>query len=198
MSHLSRRSRRSRLLLRAPLAGAVASLALLPAFTAPASAAPVKTIKTSTGTLKIYNPKATSVRPSATGKVGGAAAPKSTHLPAKKRKLQGLAAGGAKTPATPATPAASPTPVPAAAKTSPASRAPARVAAQRSGGLSSGAIALAAIAGLVALACAAWGVARMRAFEPHWMLSARHVVSEAGFRASSTWAEFSDWIRVGH
>jgi hypothetical protein len=30
------------------------------------------------------------------------------------------------------------------------------------------------------------------------MLSLRHAMAEAGFRASATWAEFSDWVRLGH
>jgi hypothetical protein len=68
----------------------------------------------------------------------------------------------------------------------------------RSTGLSTGAIVIAVIAALVALACASWALARHRAFEPHWLLTLRHSVAEAGFRASETWAEFTDWIRIGH
>jgi hypothetical protein len=41
-------------------------------------------------------------------------------------------------------------------------------------------------------------VFRFGAFEPHWLLSARHSLAEAGFRASATWAEFTDWIKLGH
>jgi hypothetical protein len=66
-----------------------------------------------------------------------------------------------------------------------------------SGGLSTAAIVIAVIAGLLALGCAAWAIARAQAFEPHWLLSARHTMSEVGFRASSTWSEFSDWVRLG-
>jgi hypothetical protein len=65
------------------------------------------------------------------------------------------------------------------------------------GGLSTAAIVIAVVAGLLALGCAAWAIARARAYEPHWLLSARHAVAEAGFRASSTWSEFSDWVRLG-
>ncbi|MGA2452692.1 MAG: hypothetical protein ABSG93_04165 [Solirubrobacteraceae bacterium] len=65
------------------------------------------------------------------------------------------------------------------------------------GGLSTGDIAIAAVAALVALLCLAWGVARLLTFEPHWTLSLRHALAEAGFRASATWAEFSDWARLG-
>jgi hypothetical protein len=65
-------------------------------------------------------------------------------------------------------------------------------------GLSTEGVAIAALAALMALACVAWGVSRMLSFEPRWMLSLRHAIAEAGFRASATWAEFSDWLRLGH
>jgi hypothetical protein len=54
------------------------------------------------------------------------------------------------------------------------------------------------VAGLIALCALTWGVFRFGAFEPHWLLSLRHAFAEAGFRASATWSEFSDWIRLGH
>jgi cobalamin biosynthesis Mg chelatase CobN len=59
------------------------------------------------------------------------------------------------------------------------------------------AIALAAIGVLLLLACAAWVFARWRAYEPHWLVSLRHATAEAGFRMSATWAEFTDWARLG-
>jgi hypothetical protein len=64
--------------------------------------------------------------------------------------------------------------------------------------LSTGAIVAAVIAAVLVLACLGWALARRRAFEPHWLLSLRHAMAEAGFRASATWAEFSDWVRLGH
>jgi hypothetical protein len=67
-----------------------------------------------------------------------------------------------------------------------------------SGKLSGGAILAAILAGLIALACLLWGIFRIGAFEPHWLLSARHSVAEAGFRAAGTWDEFTDWLRLGH
>jgi hypothetical protein len=79
-----------------------------------------------------------------------------------------------------------------------AARTPAQARPHRAGKVSTAAIVIAAIAAVLALGCAAWAIARLQAFEPHWSLSARHLLAEAGFRASSTWAEFSDWIRVGH
>jgi hypothetical protein len=66
------------------------------------------------------------------------------------------------------------------------------------GGLSNVALAAVALAALVLIVCVVWGIARMLAFEPRWMLSLRHAAAEAGFRASATWDEFSDWARLGH
>ncbi len=66
-----------------------------------------------------------------------------------------------------------------------------------SGHVSTEAIVLAAIAALLLLACAAWAFARSRAYEPHWLVSLRHAMAEAGFRTSATWAEFTDWARLG-
>ena len=63
--------------------------------------------------------------------------------------------------------------------------------------LSTGAIVIAALALLLLLGCIAWALARRRAFEPHWLLSLRHAMAEAGFRASATWSEFADWVRLG-
>jgi hypothetical protein len=64
--------------------------------------------------------------------------------------------------------------------------------------ISTGAVVIAVIAALVAIACLAWALARRRAFEPRWLLSLRHTVAEAGFRTSETWAEFADWLKLGH
>lgn len=75
-------------------------------------------------------------------------------------------------------------------------RAPARTT-HGGGHVSTEAIVLAALAALLLLACAAWAFARARAYEPHWLLSLRHAMAEAGFRMSATWAEFADWVRLG-
>ena len=78
---------------------------------------------------------------------------------------------------------------------------PARVRARTRGPseekTSAGAIFLAVLAALAILVCALWALARSRAFEPHWLLSFRHAMAEAGYRMSSTWAEFQDWVRLG-
>jgi hypothetical protein len=65
------------------------------------------------------------------------------------------------------------------------------------GHVSTEAVALAAVAAVLLLACAAWAFARSRAYEPHWLVSLRHAMAEAGFRTSATWAEFTDWARLG-
>jgi hypothetical protein len=73
-----------------------------------------------------------------------------------------------------------------------------RSAAHHATHVSGEAIAIAAVGAVIVLACLAWALARTLAFEPRWTLSLRHAVAEAGFRASATWAEFSDWARLGH
>jgi hypothetical protein len=56
---------------------------------------------------------------------------------------------------------------------------------------------LAIFTGLLALAAAAWGAARWWAWDPPWMVRARHAGAEAGWRASAMWSEFTDWVRLG-
>lgn len=73
----------------------------------------------------------------------------------------------------------------------------ARAHSHGSGHVSTEALALAVAAVVLLLACAAWAFARSRAYEPHWLVSVRHAMAEAGFRTSATWAEFTDWARLG-
>ena len=65
------------------------------------------------------------------------------------------------------------------------------------GGLPAAAVVLIVLAGLLLAACAVWGFAQARAWEPKWSLALRHAIAEAGFRASATWREFEDWARLG-
>jgi hypothetical protein len=58
-------------------------------------------------------------------------------------------------------------------------------------------LALALLAGLLALGTLTFGVVRWRAWEPTWADRFRHAAGEAGWRASSTWAEFTDFVRFG-
>lgn len=63
--------------------------------------------------------------------------------------------------------------------------------------LSTGALALAILGALLALGCAVWVVGRWMALEPRFTVSMMHSLREAGYHASATWAEFSDWARIG-
>jgi hypothetical protein len=58
-------------------------------------------------------------------------------------------------------------------------------------------LALAILAGLLALAGLLVGLVRWFAWEPAWAVRMRHATGEAGWRASSTWAEFTDFVRFG-
>jgi cytochrome b len=76
--------------------------------------------------------------------------------------------------------------------------APTPVHSSSGGGPSHAAVAVAVVAAIVVLIIVTWGLARMSAYEPRWTLSLRHSLAEARFRAAATWAEFSDWARLGH
>src|SRR4051794_33758307 len=58
-------------------------------------------------------------------------------------------------------------------------------------------VALAVVLGLLAVGALAWALTRWLAWEPPWLVRARHAGAEAGWRASATWAEFTDWVRLG-
>jgi hypothetical protein len=58
-------------------------------------------------------------------------------------------------------------------------------------------VALAILAALLALGALLFGIARWFAWEPAWAVRVRHATGEAGWRASSTWAEFTDFVRFG-
>ncbi|HEY4451283.1 MAG TPA: hypothetical protein VGN13_06785 [Solirubrobacteraceae bacterium] len=132
----------------------------------------------------------------ATAPTVSAVTPAPTTTPAASTPAP--AAGGAAAPSTgssattPATPATS-----AASTPAPTSTTAARPRSHASSKLSTPAIALAVLAALLALGCLAWGLARTLAYEPRWVQSLRHALAEAGFRASATWAEFTDWARLG-
>ena len=58
-------------------------------------------------------------------------------------------------------------------------------------------VALGALALLLAVAALIWGLFRFFAWEPRWLLGARHAVAEAGWRTSGAWGDFTDWVRRG-
>jgi len=120
-----------------------------------------------------------------------ATTPTTTYVPADSSPPPTTSPGGSSAPAVsgPATsvPGQGATPVRPAPSARPSHR-----------HLTAGAIVIAVLAALLALACAAWAIARRRAYEPRWWLSLRLALAEAGSRASATWAEFTDWLRLGH
>jgi hypothetical protein len=58
-------------------------------------------------------------------------------------------------------------------------------------------VALAVIGGLMLLGALAYWLGRWWAWEPRWLVRTRHAGAEAGWRASISWAEFMDWVRLG-
>lgn len=58
-------------------------------------------------------------------------------------------------------------------------------------------IALIALGALVLALLLLWALARVRGWDPPWVARVRHGWSEAGFRTTSTWSEFTDWLRLG-
>ena len=131
------------------------------------------------------------------GAAGAATTPTTTYAPSGGATAPSSAP--AATASTATTPPAAPAPAtPGAQTTAPAQTSAARAKAGKGDRpLSTGAIVIAALAALLVLVCAAWAIARSRALEPHWLLSLRHAMAEAGFRASATWSEFADWARLG-
>jgi hypothetical protein len=53
------------------------------------------------------------------------------------------------------------------------------------------------VGGLALLLLLIAAIARWRAWDPPWLRRARHSCSEASWRVSGTWSEFTDWVRIG-
>jgi hypothetical protein len=154
--------------------------------TATATASPDATATASPddGTLP---PPATDDGGSGSGALPPATDDGSTNPPPEDGTLPPAADGGAATPAppvatptvAPATPAATPTPVPT----------PAIVSSSSAAGLMIPGI----LIGLALLGAAALAFAALTGRSP----STRHAFSEAGYRVKGTWADFSDWLKLG-
>ncbi|HYM45282.1 MAG TPA: hypothetical protein VES65_03880 [Solirubrobacteraceae bacterium] len=181
----------------------VAMSRLLPAATvlalalgAPAQALPATTPAVTTpASAKIGQPTTISPTPVKTAPATAVpVTPATTTVPATTAPA---ATAPATSGASPPTYAPSTIPLPGSAATRSDLGRFARARTRSSGKVSTEAVVLAAIGALLVLACSAWAFARSRAFEPHWLLSLRHALAEAGFRTSATWAEFSDWVRLG-
>jgi hypothetical protein len=153
----------------------------IPTISVPASA---RLHPTTTGPVATTTAQSSGAALAGSSAATKAIAPTTTYVPAGANPLPGTHSTAAGTTAT-----LSKTTVNARTFTHPPSK--------HSETLSTGAIALAVVAALLVLACLGWALARRRAFEPHWLLSLRHAMAEAGFRSSATWAEFTDWARLG-
>lgn len=60
-----------------------------------------------------------------------------------------------------------------------------------------GIVVIAAIGALLVAGGLLYALAHHRAWDPAWARASRHAFAEAGVRASATWAEFVDWVRLG-
>jgi len=160
--------------------------------TTPASTTPVNTTPVST-TPASATPAATapSTTPAVTTPTGGT--PTSGAQPGTVAP-----APGATTPASTAPTATTPTGTTPAVRPGTTVVGVARGATPKSTRLSTGALALVIFGALLVLGCLAWALSRWLALEPRWMVSLMHSLREASYRASATWAEFSDWVRLGH
>lgn len=190
---------------------AVAALASI----APAGAgAAAKTSHTSTNLLGISIPA--SARVHGTTTTPATAAPASTPTQAATAPTASTPANGAQPgtvvpttsvptttvpPSTgaPGSTATTPTTVPGSPSTSSSTTVVgvAHKPAPKSTRLSTLALALAILGALLALGCIVWVLGRWLALEPRWTVSLMHSLREASYRGSATWAEFSDWARIG-
>ena len=66
-----------------------------------------------------------------------------------------------------------------------------------SDGLPAAVVGLGTLAALLLLTSLLWLAMRATAWEPAWFPRARHAFQEASWRASGTWADFTDWVRLG-
>jgi hypothetical protein len=65
------------------------------------------------------------------------------------------------------------------------------------GGAAAPVVVLVVVGVLLVIALALVAAARWWAWQPGWLVRWRHATAEAGYRASSAWAEFGDWLRLG-
>ncbi|HEX3392857.1 MAG TPA: hypothetical protein VHS55_09860 [Solirubrobacteraceae bacterium] len=176
-------------------AGALAATATVPGTKIPVPASARVNGTTASNT--------TSTTTSASGAQPGTVAPGST-TPTSSTPTSAIP-----TTATPSTPAAT-TPQ-SATPTGPATAAPAtttpgtpatlgivKVKPQKSSNRLSGlALILAIVGALLLLAALIWAAARWMGLQPRWTTATMYSLREASYHASATWAEFSDWAKLG-
>lgn len=139
-------------------------------------------------------------------KKAAAVVPAAASTPAATPPAAAPPAAGAAAPAaatTAAAPAQPPAPTPAAGAPAGAPTDSAIVNAAKTSGNGGGGSTPAPLVGLAALLAMAlvagllWALARFGPWEPTWALRLRHATGEAGWRAGATWADFTDWLRLG-
>jgi hypothetical protein len=180
--------------------GALAAAATVPGtkITVPASALHQGTTSTATGA------SSTSTTP-ANGAQPGTVAPGSS---APTTSTPSIATTTATTPGASTPQSASPTGPTGPATLAPATTGPGTPATlgivatkkkpQSRKGLSGLALALAIAGALLILACLIWAAARWMGLQPRWATTTMYSLREASYHASATWAEFSDWAKLGH
>lgn len=181
-------------------AGAIAATPTIPGTKIPIPASALPQGTASTGTVTERAPTSTATT-SASGAQPGTVAP-------------GSSTPTSSTPATtvPTTTTPGATTPQSATPTGPATLAPATTGPgtpatlgivrvkphQKSKGLTGLALVLAIVGVLLILACLAWAAARWMGLQPRWSTAMMYSLREASYHASATWAEFSDWARIGH
>lgn len=79
---------------------------------------------------------------------------------------------------------------------SPLATAAARASSSQ-GGMSAIVIAAIVVGALLLLLALALALALRGGRRPRWALEARHALAEASYRASATFSELGDWVRLG-
>jgi hypothetical protein len=141
----------------------------------------------------------TAIREREQGACGGA----TTTTPTTAAPPGETGAGGTPAPApgaaTPSTPGQTPSPPGTAQPADPAKDGAIADAAARQaddgGDVPAPLLALLVLAALLALCALVWALFRLFAWEPRWLLGARHAIAEAGWRTGGAWADFTDWLR---
>jgi hypothetical protein len=126
------------------------------------------------------------------GQTGGAAPgapPTTTAPPVTTPQTAPAVPPSTSVPTTPVPPTTAPAPTPAPA--------PQSTAGTHERDRTPLLIALVALGTVLLLGLLLWGWARMRGWDPTWLARLRHGWGEAGFRSTSTWSEFTDWLRLG-
>jgi cytoskeletal protein RodZ len=186
---------------KAALVVALASVALMVVQVGGATALTERAPNVATRQAPTTTPRTTGTPQASTNPASAVPPPASTAQPASTTPTP--------TPPASAVPPTSTTP---ATSASPTTTNPTALAPGQAGGLTRGAVTRrrahgrkistaavigAALAALLVALCAVWATVRWLAIEPRWTRSMAYSLEEASFRASATWAEFSDWVRLG-